>query len=64
MNNIYKILLLMLFIISGAISQDVQKFYKQNCSSCHTIGGGRLTGPDLKNVHQRKDDDWIKGFSE
>ncbi len=52
----------MLFIISGAISQDVQKFYKQNCSSCHTIGGGRLTGPDLKNVHQRKDDDWIKGF--
>lgn len=62
MKNTYKILLPILFLISGAISQDVEKFYKQNCSSCHTIGGGRLTGPDLKNVHQRKDDEWIKHF--
>ena len=62
MKNFFKIILPTLFLISGAISQDVQKFYKQNCSSCHTIGGGRLTGPDLKNVHNRKDDAWIKGF--
>ena len=62
MKNKIKIVLPTLILISGAISQDVEKFYKQNCSSCHTIGGGRLTGPDLKNVHQRKDDEWIKGF--
>jgi len=24
--------------------------FKQNCWSCHTIGGGRLVGPDLKDV--------------
>jgi cytochrome c2 len=26
------------------------------------VGGGRLTGPDLKNVTQRKDRDWIIEF--
>jgi cytochrome c2 len=30
-------------------------FFRQNCTSCHTIGGGRLTGPDLKNVTRQKD---------
>jgi cytochrome c2 len=28
---------------------DVDDF-RANCASCHTIGGGRLVGPDLKNV--------------
>ncbi|MBC8346112.1 MAG: c-type cytochrome [Candidatus Marinimicrobia bacterium] len=42
--------------------QDVEGFFKQNCASCHSIGGGRLTGPDLKNVHLRKDESWIKNF--
>src|SRR5262245_22688389 len=28
---------------------DVDDF-RANCTSCHTIGGGRLVGPDLKNV--------------
>lgn len=39
--------------------QETAAFYKQNCYSCHTIGGGRLVGPDLKNVEQRKDRDWL-----
>jgi mono/diheme cytochrome c family protein len=62
MKNKYKILIPFVFLISGVICQDVDQFFKQNCSSCHTIGGGRLTGPDLKNVHERKDDEWIKKF--
>lgn len=36
--------------------------FKQNCSSCHTIGGGRITGPDLKNVEERQDREWLLGF--
>lgn len=62
MKNLISILLAGLFWTSGVISQDVQQFYKQNCASCHTIGGGRLTGPDLKNMHERKDEQWIKDF--
>jgi len=37
-------------------------FQTYTCSSCHTIGGGRLTGPDLKNVTQRKDRAWLANF--
>jgi mono/diheme cytochrome c family protein len=34
-------------------------YFRQNCVNCHTIGGGRLTGPDLKDVTQRKDRAWL-----
>jgi cytochrome c2 len=30
--------------------------------SCHTIGGGRLTGPDLKNVEASRDRRWLIEF--
>lgn len=43
-------------------AQEAADFYKQNCFSCHTIGGGRLVGPDLKDVTQRKDRDWLARF--
>lgn len=42
--------------------QDAAPDYRQNCMSCHTIGGGRLTGPDLRNIDQRKDRDWLTRF--
>lgn len=42
--------------------QDAADFFRTNCTSCHTIGGGRLTGPDLKNVTQRKDRAWLIQF--
>ncbi len=43
-------------------AQQPADFFRQNCMSCHTIGGGRLTGPDLKNVTQRKDRAWLERF--
>jgi mono/diheme cytochrome c family protein len=43
-------------------AQDAPAFFKQNCTSCHTIGGGRLTGPDLKDVTTRKDRAWFVQF--
>ncbi len=45
-----------------ASAQDAADFFRQNCISCHTVGGGRLTGPDLKNVTQRKERDWLVEF--
>ncbi len=32
------------------------------CFTCHTIGRGRLVGPDLANVHQRHKNDWLLRF--
>jgi len=37
-----------------------QAIFTQNCSACHTIGGGRLIGPDLQGVTQRRDVDWLQ----
>lgn len=36
--------------------------FRQNCASCHTIGGGRLVGPDLKGVEQRQKRAWLVRF--
>lgn len=36
--------------------------FKQNCATCHTIGGGRLVGPDLKDVAQRQKREWLVRF--
>ncbi|MBK6316995.1 MAG: cytochrome c [Blastocatellia bacterium] len=46
----------------SANAQEAPQYFRQNCMSCHTIGGGRLTGPDLKDVSQRKDRVWLARF--
>lgn len=51
-----------LVIGSRAMAQTPEEFFRQNCFSCHTIGGGRLVGPDLKDVEQRKDREWLVEF--
>lgn len=48
------------FLVTRA--QEAADYFRQNCMSCHTIGGGRLTGPDLKNVSGRKDRAWLVKF--
>lgn len=44
------------------MAQTAKGFFKQNCTGCHTIGGGRLVGPDLKDVTQKKDREWLEHF--
>ncbi len=51
-----------LLVSSAAWGQDPVEFFKKNCQSCHTIGGGDLTGPDLKDVTKRRDRDWLLRF--
>jgi len=59
------ILLLLLSIGVGttpARAQDRVDDFRLNCTSCHTIGGGRLVGPDLLGVTERKDRAWLARF--
>jgi mono/diheme cytochrome c family protein len=58
----FAVLVLLVALTAPAQAQDAAAFFKQNCSSCHTIGAGRLAGPDLKNVHTRRDRAWLKQF--
>ncbi len=50
------------FLSSGAFGQDTPDYFRQNCTSCHTIGGGRLTGPDLKDVTKRQTREWLAKY--
>jgi len=54
--------LLAALLTAAAGGQETAAFFKANCASCHTVGGGRLTGPDLKDVTQRKDREWLRSF--
>ncbi len=38
------------------------QYFNQVCSACHTINGGRLVGPDLVNVQERRSDEWLGQF--
>lgn len=43
-------------------AQEGKAIFQQKCSSCHTIGGGKLVGPDLQGVTARRDAGWLKRF--
>lgn len=43
-------------------SEETIEFFKLECSSCHTIGGGRLTGPDLEDLAERQEREWFVEF--
>jgi mono/diheme cytochrome c family protein len=60
----FLVLLVVLFIASTgqAWQASPATYFEQNCSSCHTIGGGPSVGPDLKNVTQRAPRHWLVEF--
>lgn len=45
--------------ITVSFSQDGEQLFKANCASCHTVGKGKLVGPDLRDVQNRYEKSWI-----
>lgn len=43
-------------------SDQGQETFQALCAMCHTVGGGRLVGPDLQGVSERRSEDWIIAF--
>jgi len=35
-------------------------FKEMGCVACHTIGKGKITGPDLLGVTQRREEEWLR----
>ncbi len=62
--TILPILLLFTFIINTNIfSQNTgEKIFLSVCRACHTIGQGRLVGPDLANIQNKLEEGWIIKF--
>ena len=56
----------LLFSISalGDENPEVAKgkdlYQAKGCVACHTIGDGKLSGPDLKGVTERREEEWLK----
>lgn len=42
--------------------QEGQALFQQKCAACHTVGGGKLVGPDLQGVVARRDLNWLQKF--
>lgn len=47
---------------TAAAAIDPAQEFNKRCSSCHTVGGGVLKGPDLKGVTERRSMDWLVPF--
>ncbi|KAA3647352.1 MAG: cytochrome C [Chloroflexi bacterium] len=43
-------------------TEEGKLIFESQCISCHTIGGGRLVGPDLNGIADRRETDWILRF--
>jgi mono/diheme cytochrome c family protein len=39
-----------------------EQLFNANCSACHTIGKGKLVGPDLTGVHDKRSQQWLESF--
>lgn len=54
------IFILALFAISiNNFAQDGATLYRQGCAACHSIGKGRLVGPDLKGITEKRKEAWL-----
>jgi mono/diheme cytochrome c family protein len=43
-------------------AEEGEAIFKQKCQACHTIGGGRTVGPDLKDITTKREKDWLVAF--
>jgi mono/diheme cytochrome c family protein len=48
-------------LIADTINEG-KVIFNQRCSACHKIGGGRLVGPDLAGVSNRRSEKWLRTF--
>jgi len=47
---------------AGAADEDGKAIFGQLCAGCHTIGGGKLAGPDLQGLADRRERAWVERF--
>ena len=63
MNRFYLSILLLFFVNGNLFADDIERgenLFNQNCTACHNLGEGRLIGPGLKGVTDRRSKEWLK----
>jgi len=63
-NNLKSCILLLAVLFSFTFQVSAQsdgaQIFKANCTACHMIGGGRLVGPDLQGITEKRTKEWLK----
>ena len=49
------------FLATSLRAQDGEQLF-QPCKACHSIGQGKLRGPDLLDLSRKRDAAWVKSF--
>lgn len=44
----------------NSVKLGEETFKSKGCIACHTIGKGKLSGPDLLGVTERREEEWLK----
>jgi mono/diheme cytochrome c family protein len=47
---------------SASAQESGKQIFQQSCAACHSIGGGRLVGPDLAGVNDKRPESWLLKF--
>ncbi len=48
---------------SASAQESGKEIFQQRCAACHSIGAGKLVGPDLVGVNDRRSEDWLIKFT-
>lgn len=58
----FLVITLFLFISSFTYANDGKNLFETNCKICHSIGGGKIVGPDLKGINEKRSLEWFGKF--
>ncbi|MCF8368054.1 MAG: cytochrome c [Bacteroidales bacterium] len=57
------ILLIVGILMATSLWADEGKdIFQIKCAACHTVGNGRLVGPDLQGITEKRNQDWLIAF--
>ena len=51
------------FVADAALAKTGKsKFSSKGCNACHSIGKGKMAGPDLNGLYERRTAEWVKNW--
>ncbi len=60
MKTLLSLTALFIFLLGNA--NEGQDLFKLTCAACHTVGKGKLVGPDLLNISEKRSQEWLITF--
>jgi cytochrome c2 len=56
------LIILGICIVTMSRANEGEQLFNKTCAACHTIGKGRLVGPDLLNIADKRSQEWLIPF--